>query len=198
MNTLQNWAHLCVDMQSLFAGETSWHVPWLNRTLPALEELVAMSAARTVFTRFIPPNSLEDAQGRWQNYYALWPDMLANRLPPGLLDLVPSLNRFVPPARVFDKSAYSPWWSGELHRTLRSEGVTHLAISGGETDVCVLATTLGAIDLGYHVHMVADALFGSADPTHDATLEIYRSRFQAQLAMTSVDELHQLWREGGL
>ena len=198
MNTFQNWTHLCVDMQSLFADDTQWHVTRLNRTLPAVEELVAMAAARTISTRFTPLTSREDAQGRWRNYCALWPSMLADRLPQDLLDLVPSQNRFVPLARVFYKWVYSPWWSGALHRTLRSEEVTQLAISGRETNICVLATTLSTIDLGYHVHVVADALLGSADPIYDAMLEVYKSRLQTQLTMTSVDELHQLWREGGL
>ena len=157
-----------------------------------------MSPARTIFTRFIPPHSMEDANGCWRDYYALWPDMLGGRLSPGLLQLVPQLRRFVPPAQVFDKLVYSPWWSGQLHRTLQRQGVTHLAISGGETDVCVLATVLGAMDLGYHVHLPLDALFGSADPTHDAMLEIYKSRFQTQLTVTTVDELHDIWRENGL
>ena len=67
-------------------------------------------------------------------------------------------------------------------------------VSGGETDVCVLATVLGAIDLGYQVVLPLDALFGSADPTHDAMLEIYQNRFQSQLTITHAAELCELWR----
>jgi hypothetical protein len=26
--------HLCIDMQTLFAERTDWHVPWLERVLP--------------------------------------------------------------------------------------------------------------------------------------------------------------------
>lgn len=194
----RNWAHICVDMQSIFACDTAWHAPWLKRVLPAIEDVTAMSARRTIFTRFIPWASVDAAPGNWRCYYQRWPDMVRENLAPGLLDLVPSLASFAPPARIHDKSVYSPWWSGDLHRALRQDQVTALAVTGGETDICVLATVLGAIDLGYHVFLPLDALFGSADPTHDAMLEIYQSRFQTQLTTTTVDDLYRLWRDDGL
>jgi nicotinamidase-related amidase len=115
--------------------------------------------------------------------------MLQERLDPRMLDLVPALSRFVPPGRIFDKAVYSPWLSGALHRFLQQDAVELLVVSGGESDICVLATVLGAIDLGYHVVLPLDALFGSADETHDAVLDIYRSRFQTQLTIASVSEL---------
>jgi hypothetical protein len=34
-----NAVHLCVDMQTLFAERTAWHVPWLERVLPAVMRL---------------------------------------------------------------------------------------------------------------------------------------------------------------
>ena len=34
--------HLCVDMQTLFAERTDWHVPWLERVLPAVTRLAEM------------------------------------------------------------------------------------------------------------------------------------------------------------
>jgi Amidases related to nicotinamidase len=186
-------AHLCVDMQTLFAEQTSWHAPWLKRTLPAIEELAQMMAAQTIFTRFIPPRTPEEAHGGWRQYYERWPDMVGEKLPPGFVELVPELARFVPPARLLDKPVYSPWWSGELHRALRQDGVTALVISGGETDVCVLATLMGAIDLGYHVYLPRDGVFGSADATHDAMLDIYTSRFGTQLTVTTVEDFLRLW-----
>ena len=190
--------HLCVDMQRLFAEDTPWHAPWMRRVVPAVEEIAGALAPLTIFTRFIPPANIEAATGRWKDYYALWPEMVADRLSPDLLELVPSLKRFTPPGRVFDKPVYSPWWSGQLHRSLQARGANALVITGGETDVCVLATVLGAIDLGYHVYLPLDALYGSADATHDAMLEIYRSRFQAQLTITTVDEFSLICREYNL
>jgi nicotinamidase-related amidase len=51
-----------------------------------------------------------------------------------------------------------------------------LIVTGAETDVCVLAMVLGAVDLGYRVIIVSDALCSSADETHDAAMAIYHSR----------------------
>lgn len=48
----------------------------------------------------------------------------------------------------FDKSTYSPWIDGRLHRQLQEEHVTTLVVTAGETGVCILATVLGAVDLG--------------------------------------------------
>lgn len=183
------WAHLCIDVQRMFAEETPWQAPWLKRVLPAIEELAGRMAERTVFTRFQPPRGGDDVPGAWRTYYDRWPEMVGERLDPSMRELVPALSRFVPPGRVFDKPIYSPWLSGELHRFLRKDAVERVIISGGESDICVLATVLGAIDLGYHVVLPLDALFGSADETHDAVLDIYRSRFQTQLTITSVAEL---------
>lgn len=186
-------AHICVDMQSMFAERTDWHAPWLRRVLPAVEALVERAPAQTVFTRFIPPPTPAQAHGAWRFHYERWPAMTRERLPPDLLDIVPSLARFVPPARVFDKPVYSPWLDGRLDAKLRAEGVSTLAVSGGETDMCVLATVLGGIDLGYRIVLATDAVFGSADATHDDMLEIYRCRFGVQLTTCTTQELLDGW-----
>ena len=47
-------AHLCVDMQRLFAEDTEWKMPWLERVLPAIVSLVAVHPAQTLFTQLIP------------------------------------------------------------------------------------------------------------------------------------------------
>ncbi len=190
-----NWAHLCVDMQNVFAEDTPWQAPWLKRVLPAVEALVDRAPERTVFTRFMPPETPEQAHGAWKEYYGHWANMTRDRQPPEVFDLVPSLARFVPPARVFDKPVYSPWFSGNLHQVLRGDNIDTLVVSGGETDVCVLTTVLGAIDLGYRVILPTDAVFGSADTTHDATLAIYYNRFQMQLGATTVEELLDVLRD---
>ena len=74
--------HLCVDMQTLFAERTDWHVPWLERVLPAVTRLAEAHPERTVFTRFVPPERPEDAAGAWRRYYAHWSHMTGERLDP--------------------------------------------------------------------------------------------------------------------
>lgn len=59
--------------------------------------------------RFIPVQSSEDAQGAWQRYYQDYEQMTFQKIDYRLLELVPELALFVPPARMVDKATYSPW-----------------------------------------------------------------------------------------
>jgi len=186
--------HICVDMQKLFAEPTDWQTPWMDRVLPRVVALVELRPERTIFTRFIPAVEPGAGSGTWRRYFERWPGMTLNRLRPGLVDLVPPLDRFVPPARLLDKPIYSPWLSTSLQANLRRRGIDTLVVSGGETEVCVLATVLGAIDYGYRVIIATDALCSSADSTHDAMLEIYGSRFGMQVETASVEEILECWR----
>ena len=187
MSDPTNWRHICVDMQRMFAEETPWHVPWMDGVIDQVVEVSGRHAAKTIFTRFTPPARFEDARGAWKDYYKKWWMMTLEHLPYDLVDLLPELSKLVPPARVFDKAGYSPWVGGRLNAQLREEGVTSLVISGGETDVCVLATMLGAIDLGYHTVVLQDAVCGSADETHEAALKILAGRFSSQLELVSTE-----------
>ncbi|ACS60125.1 isochorismatase hydrolase (plasmid) [Rhizobium leguminosarum bv. trifolii WSM1325] len=184
-----HWIHLCIDMQRMFAENTPWHVPWMKEVSPRIQEISQRYPQRTVFTRFVPPKRAEDMHGMWRSYYQKWDTMTLERLGPDMVDLVPSLKALVPPARIFDKMTYSPWTTGELHRVLAGEGVQTLAISGGETDVCVLAAALGAIDLGYRVILLKDAVCSGADDTHDASLELLGDRFSVQLEISSTEDV---------
>ena len=118
---------------------------------------------------------------------------LAN-IDPNLVELMPTLSRYVPPAKVLDKRVYSPWTEGGLDAMLDGAGVDTLAITGGETDVCVLATVLGAMDRGYRVILITDAICGSADQTHDALMEVYHSRFSEQVEVVEMAEVLEGWR----
>jgi nicotinamidase-related amidase len=148
MERIGNWRHLCVDMQRLFADDTPWHVEWMDAILPQVGELAGRFPEKAIFTRFIPPVRAGDMPGTWRDYYAKWWMLTREHLPAELVELVQPLARLVPPAKLFDKRTYSPWAEGGLHASLASEGVDTIVITGGETDVCVLAAVLGAIDLG--------------------------------------------------
>lgn len=183
-----HWIHLCIDMQRMFAEDTPWHVPWMKEVSPQIQEIAQRHRQRTVFTRFVPPKRTEDMSGMWRSYYEKWDNMTLDRLGSDMIDLVSPLKGLVPPARIFDKMTYSPWTTGVLHRKLAGEGVETLAISGGETDVCVLAAALGAIDLGYRVILLKDAVCSGADDTHDASLELLGDRFSVQLEISSTED----------
>ena len=188
----ENCAHLCVDMQKLFVG-TEWHTPWMERVLPVVERIARARPDRTVFTRFIPAERPGEGEGTWRRYWERWSSMTLEALPPGAVDLLPSLAALVPPAEVIDKRAYSPWVGSGLHGRLRARGVDTLVITGVETDVCVLGAVLGAVDLGYRVVVPTDAVCSSSDRTHDALLTLYRERYGQQVETVDSDEILRCW-----
>jgi len=185
--------HLCVDMQRLFAEDTPWQTPWMRRVLPVVERLCAHRPKRNWFTRFMPPSRVEDAEPGWRAYWEKWEEITLDRLGTEMAELMPELTRFVPPGRVFDKPVYAPWWDGRLRQTLMDEGADTLVISGGETDVCVLATVLGAVDLGFRVVVATDALCSSTDEVHDAVMRLYADRFGIQIETASADAILKAW-----
>ena len=189
-----NALHLCVDMQRLFEPGGPWAMPWAEKVLPAIEELVARNPRQTLFTRFIPAARPGEGPGMWAHYYRRWADVTLSKIDPGLVELMTPLARFVPPAQTLDKQVYSPWTEGRLDAMLHGSGIDTLVITGGETDVCVLATVLGAIDRGFRVVLVTDAICSSADQTHDALMEFYRSRLSEQVEAATTDEVLDGWR----
>jgi nicotinamidase-related amidase len=173
--------HLCIDMQNLFALDTPWHTPWMARVLPIVAGIAERHPERTVFTRFIPPQRPDRMPGSWRRYYERWQDLTLERIDPRLLELVPPLAALAPPAAVIDKRVYSPFSEPGVPALLSRRGSDSLVITGAETDVCVLAAVLDAVDLGYRVVLATDALCSSSDATHDALLTLYRQRFAQQI-----------------
>lgn len=189
-----NCMHLCVDMQNLFAEETEWHTPWMERVLPRVVRLASARPSRTVYTRFIPPQRAEDMSGTWRRYYERWRTITREQIEPRLLELVPALAALVPPGIVVDKLTYSPWVRTDLQAALSERGADTLVITGAETDVCVLAAVLGAVDFGYRVVVATDAICSSSDPTHDALMQLYRDRYGQQIETADVETILQHWR----
>ena len=185
--------HLCVDMQNLFAEDSPWHTPWMKRVLPVVTSLAERHPERTIFTRFIPPAEPGDLPGAWQRFYERWKELTTSRVDRRLLELVDPLGRFVPPASVLDKPFYSPFHATGLAQTLRDRGCDALVISGAETDMCVLAAALDAVDMGLRVVLATDALCSSSDEKHDALLALYRDRFSQQIETADAETILSCW-----
>lgn len=194
MLPIKSAIHLCVDMQRIFARGGIWETPWMERVLPTIVDIVARSPARTVFTRFITPASPEEANGQWRPYFERW--RVATRNGPGgaQLDLIPQLAGYVPPAAVVDRPTYSAFFRSPLASVLAERGVRTVIVSGAETDVCVLSTVLDAVNLGFRVVIVEDALCSSSDQGHDALMTMYRVRFSQQIDLVTAEGLRETWR----
>lgn len=185
--------HLCVDMQRMFAEDTDWCTPWMPRVLPRVERLVAAHPDRTIFTRFLPADHPGEGRGTWASYYKRWATMTRVNLDSDLIDLVPPLARFTPPAEVLDKRVYSPWLGTDLDERLQAWGIDTLIVTGAETDVCVLAAVLGGVDLGYRIVLVTDGLCSSCDEAHDALMVMYRMRYGHQVETLTTEEVLERW-----
>jgi len=192
---IRHAVHLCIDMQNIFAPGGLWETPWMEKVLPAIASIVSRHQARTIFTRFITPQKPEDRPGQWQPYFQHWRQATRDHLPPSALDLVPALARYVPPARIIDKPAYSAFSNPRLADLLIEKSINSVVITGAETDVCVLSTVLSAVDLGFRVVIVEDALCSSSDVGHDALMTMYRTRFHSQVDLVTAEELAEFWRE---
>jgi nicotinamidase-related amidase len=185
--------HLCVDMQRLFSVEGPWPTPWMHRVLPIVTALANRHPERTVFTRFIPPMQATDMPGMWQRYYTRWKAATRKQLDPALLELLPPLATLCPPANVIDKTRYSAFMERQLFEHLQAREADGLIVTGSETDVCVLATVLGAVDLGYRVIVVRDAVCSSSDEGHDALMTLYHKRYTEQIEVAEAATIMNRW-----
>ncbi|QPF89914.1 cysteine hydrolase family protein [Bradyrhizobium commune] len=192
---IRDAVHLCIDMQNIFAPGGLWETPWMEKVLPTIVSIVSRYQVRTVFSRFITPQDPGDRPGQWQSYFRRWRQATRSQLPPSALELVPALARFAPPARIIDKPAYSAFSNSALASLLIEKGIGTVVITGAETDVCVLSTVLSAVDLGFRVVIVEDALCSSSDVGHDALMTMYRTRFHGQVDLATAEELTEFWRE---
>jgi nicotinamidase-related amidase len=191
-----NSIHVCVDMQAMFGEGTDWTLPWMKRVLPNIVAICERHAADTIFTRFIPARRPGDGEGTWRRYYQRWASMTLEHLGPDMVDLAPELKRFAPPAQTVDKPVYSPWLGSDLNARLRARNAGTLVVTGGETDVCVLSTVLGAVDFGYRTIIVQDALCSSSDEQHDALLDLYSNRYGQHIETATTEEILGRWTPG--
>jgi nicotinamidase-related amidase len=186
-------ALIVIDMQRLFAEPTEWQVPGLAGIVPAVRRLVAHRPAAAVFTRFVTPNSADDAPGRWRHYYRRWSSVTLDRMAPEMLDLMPELAPLAQAGAICDKSTYSALADGMLADLLAAREVKTLILAGVETDVCVLTTALDAVDLGYRVVIASDAVTSSSTVGHRGAVDMLLARFDRQVDVATVAEICAAW-----
>src|SRR5690242_6480992 len=154
--------HLCLDMQNLIGPGGPWAAQWAERILPAVVSLVEHAPQRSIFTRFVPPSDERLMPGGWRDFYRAWPGMTAREIDPDAIELMAPLKLFTPPATVIDKTRFSAFSNSALDERLRALDAKAIIVSGAESDMCVLATVLAAVDLGYPVIVATDAICSSA------------------------------------
>ena len=186
-------ALVVVDMQRVFAEATPWQVPTFGDIVPGVARLVAHAPHRAIFTRFLTPHRPSDAPGRWRPYYDRWRGVTLAEMDPAMLDVVPALAGFAPPALVSAKTTYSSFASGDFAACVDRLDARTLIFCGVETDVCVYATAFGAMDRGLHVVIAADACTGGSVDAHRALVAHVFPRLEDQVAVLTTDRILAAW-----
>ena len=128
-----------------------------------------------------------------RRYYMRWRVATRERLDLQLLELMPPLAALCPPATLIDKTRYSAFAEPRLIEHLRRREADALIVSGSETDVFVLATVLDAVDIGYRVIVVRDAICSSSDEGHDMLMRLYHTRYTEQIETADAATILARW-----
>ncbi len=185
--------HVAVDMQDLFALETAWHTPTIPDIVPGILALTRHRPSRTIFTRFVTPRTADEANGAWKTYYRRWTSVTTAHMDPAMLQVMEVFRPFIPPALVADKPTYSALESPDFTACLEALACRTLVVSGVETDVCVLATVLAAMDRGYRVVIAGDCCHSSDAEAHRATMDLVYRRFEDQIEIGTAAEIIAAW-----
>jgi nicotinamidase-related amidase len=186
--------HAVIDMQRLFVEHPDWGVRDVARIRAEVQWLAERKPARTFWTRFIPAANAAAARGAWQRYYEVWPTATLEGGGGDYVDLLPEHRLLAGKAAVFDKAGFSAFDSPAFSEALAKAQADTLILSGVETDVCVWATALDAVDAGYYVVLARDALTSFSGEAHAAILDVIAPRFAPQVAILSHAELEAAWR----
>lgn len=156
----QHDALLAVDVQRDFEPGGALAVPEGDEIVPVLAAWVREFDRRNlpvIASRDWHPEghcSFGEQGGRWP------PHCIAGtpgaEIDPGLE--LPEDVTVISKAQTVEKDAYSAFEDTGLHALLQEKGVERLFIGGLATDVCVLNTARDALDNGYHVVLLRDAV----------------------------------------
>lgn len=185
--------HIVVDMQRVFAEATEWRIPAIAEVVEPILALARAHPRETIFTRFMTPPTVDSAVGDWQRFYARWRSVLRDRMDAAMFDLMEPFAKLVPPGEVCDKTTFSAFANPAFAASLARREAQTLVLSGVETDVCVLATAIDAVDRGLHVVLAMDALTSLSADGHCAALEHIYPRFDQQIEIATVAEIMAAW-----
>ena len=186
--------HVAIDMQQVFAQDSEWATPATLVIAPCVARIAAHAPERAIFTRFLAPKAAHEALGQWRVYYRRWSSIVAANRDPGMFDLLPMLQAFVPPARIVDKFTLSAYEAQGFQLALDGLSADTMILTGVETDVCVLATAMTAVDRGLRTILVSDALASSSPEGHAAAMTAIYPRFDQQIEAIDSMTLLKEWK----
>jgi ureidoacrylate peracid hydrolase len=177
-------ALLVIDMQRGFVDEgEAMEVPAAREAVPRIRELVALFRAKgrpVVFTEFVyseaapllvgalHPEHRRASPGAARGFGR--PSSSCHEEDPSVTTvpgLAPNADELVIRKRWYDAFAGTP-----LAGALRARGIDTLVVTGTMTDVCVLATVVGAFNHEFRITVVEDAVSTLWPEIQRATLDI--------------------------
>ena len=186
--------HICIDMQRLFLEPGPWYGEACLGVIEPQKRLINHAPMRSLFTRFITANTADDATGSWQRYYRQWHSVTQDEAGSEILELHPEILPLARPENIFDKLTHDAFNSESFCQRIKDEAPSALILTGIETDVCVLATAMSAVDLGYRTIIASDGVASSIPASHAATMEHIYPRFDQQIEQASIETIIQNWR----
>ncbi len=155
-------ALILVDVQRDFCMGGAFPVPDGDSIVPVLNQYVqkfAAARAPIYATRdWHPPNhiSFTSQGGSWPQHCVQNTDGAAFHPGLELPERVTIISKALEPS----SDAYSGFEGTNLAEDLRNQGINRLFIGGLATDYCVKHTVLDALDLGFDVILLEDAIRG--------------------------------------
>jgi nicotinamidase-related amidase len=113
------------------------------------------------------------------------PVILTEHYPKGLGITVPEINELLTEYKPKEKFIFSCFGSTGFTKKLKELGVKRIMICGIESHICVEQTTLDAMDSGYEVHVIADAVSSRTQRNRDIGIEKMR-QFGAVISSTEM------------
>jgi nicotinamidase-related amidase len=107
---------------------------------------------------------------------------------------VPELREALLDVREIDRSTLNAWEDEDFVAAVKQTGRKKLVIAGLWTEVCVAFPTLDALESGYDVYPVIDAIGGITKETHEAAIQrMIQSGAQPITTLALACELQRDW-----
>ena len=198
-------ALLVVDMQRGFLdpGE-AMEVPQARETMPVIRALLELFRGKRLpvaFTEFTYSEAAPLLVGRLHPEHRSAPPGAPRgfgRPSSSCLEGTPSADtvdalRPAPGELVVRKRWYDGFAGTPLDGALRARGVTSLVVTGTMTDICVLATVIGAFNREYRVSVVEDGVSTLWPPIQRATLDIVGRAYGRVVSSKDIVETITAW-----
>jgi nicotinamidase-related amidase len=123
------------------------------------------------------------------------PIFITEHYPRGLGKTVHEISEVLGDARAFEKVVFSAFGSDEFTQALKQSKVETLVITGIESHICVSQTVHDAIQRGYGVHVISDAISSRNELDH--WVGIGKMKEAGAVITSSETALYEIQKQAG-